>query len=282
MSSPAPVRIDGQTKVLGLLGEHISYTRSPAMHNRAAELLGRNEVYLPLSMPAADVGDFLRIAWSMGAAGFNVTTPHKELVASLFPASGLASANTLYRGKAGWLAASTDGEGFALGLARLGRPLDTFRRIVLLGSGGASLALLAYMGAVLAKVPELYILRRNAQRDAALSAVAPCKPQFLPWSADALRSALQASSANCLLIQASSAPQRGDDLAGFVTALSGFTGTLSDLVYGKPSALYREAVSMGLPAQDGQAMLIEQARLSQQLWWGQAAAYDAMAATFTP
>jgi shikimate dehydrogenase len=269
-----PQAIDGKTTLLGLIGEHISYTQSPALHNRAAQLLARNEIYLPWSMPAADVAEFLRLAWRWGGVGFNVTTPHKELVAGLYPSCGLKSVNTLFRGPHGWQATSTDGEGFAHGLARLGRPLAEFTRVIILGSGGVTTALLAFMAKQVGPKPDLCIVRRSASRDAALTAAAQTTLRFVAWTCDALQQSLVASDESSLLIQASSAPQLGDDLGFLVPALAGFKGTVCDLVYRKPSALYHAAVAMGLPAQDGGPMLIEQARLSQQLWWGQAAAFD--------
>src|SRR5690606_39173443 len=82
---------DGTTRLMGLLGERIDYTGSPAIHNHAAAALGINACYLPLSLPGGQVAPFLAAAWHLGALGFNVTTPHKELVARLVPGSGLAS-----------------------------------------------------------------------------------------------------------------------------------------------------------------------------------------------
>ena len=273
--------IDGKTRLLGVLGEQISYTLSPSLHNLAAQLLGRNEVYLPLSLPAAEVADFLRVAWHLGAVGFNITTPHKRLVAELFPDAGLTSVNTLYRGAQGWQAASTDGEGFALALARLGRPLAAFTRVVILGAGGVTVALLNFMAQELNPLPDIQIVRRSAARDLELVAAAKTQLCFSPWSVHGLQDALRGCDEASLLIQASSAPQHGDDLSALVPALKGFKGTVVDLVYGKPSALYAAALAMGLPAQDGRVMLIEQARLSQQLWWGEAAVFADLATVFT-
>lgn len=255
--------IGGETKLMGVLGENIAYTRSPAMHNRAAAALGIDIAYLPLAMPAAKVASFLDAAWSMGAVGFNVTTPHKGLVASLVPTSGLTSVNTLYRGDSGWLAASTDGEGFARGLGRLGRELSSFSRLVILGAGGAAGAIQEYVASNVGAAPEIVVLSRSSAKT--------------PLTVTALTEQLRDRGADTLLIQATSAPQRGDDLAALVPALERFKGVVADLVYGKPSALYFAAIARNLTAQDGEAMLIEQARLSQMLWWGKSASYEEMA-----
>jgi shikimate dehydrogenase len=275
-----PRAIDGETKLLGLLGEGIAYTQSPKLHNLATSVLRINAVYLPLAMPAAAVPAFLDVAWQLGATGFNVTTPHKALVASLVPGCTLASVNTLYRGPDGWKAASTDGAGFARGLGRLGKTLADFDEIVVLGSGGATTAVLAHICEAAAQRPAIKVLRRTPARDAGLRSALP---QGAPLAFDdltlaVLSAALAGKGERTLLIQATSAPHRGDDLAELVPALKAFRGVVADLVYGKPSALYHAANARDLLAQDGEAMLIEQARLAQQLWWGKAAGYEELAA----
>lgn len=262
--------VDGQTRLMGVIGHQIAYTRSPAMHNAAAARLGINVVYLPIDLPAAKVEGFLDVAWHMGAVGFNVTTPHKALVASLVKGHRLHSVNTLRRGAAGWEAASTDGQGFVRGLARMGRSLADFDTAVILGNGGAVSAILTQLGD-----RPVRILRRDAARDSELRSAQVSFDTFTP---EALKRALDGAGARSLLIQATNAPQHGESLAAFVPALAGFSGAVSDLVYAKPSALVAAAHAKGLAAQDGEAMLIEQARLSQELWWGRAAGYEDMRA----
>ena len=280
MTDPYARLIDGETRLMGVLGEHIAYTLSPRLHNFAANLLGINVAYLALPLPAAGVAPFLAAAWSLGAVGFNVTTPHKALVASLVPEAGLTSANTLYRGAKGWQAASTDGPGWERGLARLGRELGSFAEVVVLGSGGAAVAVLAHLGRVrAASLPAVHVLRRTPARDADVrAALPPATPlTFGEMTAEGLAAALRGKDERTLLVQATSAPQKGDDLRELVPALTDFSGVVSDLVYAKPSALYFAAVAKDLTAQDGEAMLIEQARLSQELWWGRSAPYADMA-----
>ena len=88
---------------------------------------------------------FLTAFWEMGGAGFNVTVPHKELIASMIPGHNLRSVNTVFRGPDGWEATSTDGEGFGRGVERLGTPLSGFKKIVILGNGGAAMAILSWL-----------------------------------------------------------------------------------------------------------------------------------------
>jgi shikimate dehydrogenase len=281
--------VNGETRLLGIVGENIAYTRSPAMHNRAAALLRLDQIYLPFPLPAAALGGFLDVFWRLGGVGLNVTTPHKTAVAELLRARGVPdvpqSVNTLYRPRGGdpaafWAAVSTDGEGFARGLARMSVDAAALEEVVMIGSGGAALALAAHLGAHGTRLRRLTVLRRSSRGDAALKAAVPARLSLRceDLTLATLTAALKGKGETCLLVQATNAPQAGDDLQGLTPALKTFAGFVTDIVYGKPSALYFAALAKDLKAQDGEAMLIEQARLSQQLWWGKAASYEDMAA----
>ncbi len=271
--------VDGETKLMGVLGHGIAYTQSPRLHNFAANQLGQNVAYLPIDIPAAEVKSFLDAAWAMGAVGFSVTKPHKSLVAGLLPKSKLASINTLYRGKSWWEGTSTDGDGFIEGLGRIPIDVGSLAHVVILGAGGATRALVEALVRTAKQKPTIKVLRRSDKSDAALASMLPkgWLVEFLSMDAATLTKALRGKAADTLLIQASSAPQNGDDLGSLVPALEGYRGALADLVYGKPSALYFAAIAKDLVCQDGEAMLIEQARLAQKLWWGRALAYDELA-----
>lgn len=271
--------VDGETKLMGVLGHGIAYTQSPRLHNFAANQLGLNIAYLPIDLPEAAVKPFLDAAWAMGAVGFSVTKPHKGLVARLLPKSPLTSVNTLFRGKTWWEGASTDGEGFVAGLGRLDVDFAQFREITIIGSGGATGALLETFSRVARQDLVVTVLRRNPRHDAALAQALPKSWTFIcqDLGVDALTHVLQGKDAGTLLVQASSAPQNGDDLKILEPALRDFRGVLVDLVYGKPSSLYFAAIAKNLICQDGEAMLIEQARLAQKLWWGRSLPYEDMA-----
>ncbi len=284
MVSEVATLINGRTQFMGLLGEQISYTLSPAIHNHAAKSLGLNLVYLPFPCPAAQVGGFLRVAWEMGAIGFNVTTPHKSLAATLIPGCHQSSINTIYRGVDWWHAASTDGPGFIKGLEHMGASIGEFEDVIFLGDGGVVAAILAHIAALqgskeLSRLPRVSILARSGQVKEELTLNWPDAGllRFAALDVQSLKAAIR-NAPNALLIQATSAPHRGEDLSYLLPALSKFRGAFCDLVYGYSSNLLLDCKRAGLRAQDGRAMLIEQARLSQQLWWGQAASYDELEA----
>lgn len=263
---PSLHSIDGNTRLMGLIGRGISYTLSPLMHNFAAEKLGLNLTYLPIELPN-DVGlqAFLDTAWMIGALGFNVTTPYKAAIAALVGRDDLNSVNVLRRGATWWEGSSTDGLGFVRGLRQMNREISDFESCIVIGNGGAASAIVPYL-----KNQRIYMLRRNPLKDAEFGAA---DIHFLPFQCDALSYAIKQSSRNCLLIQATNSKLSGVNLEQFLPAMDSFAGAVSDLVYNGQSVLCDFAKDKGLPVQDGLAMLIEQARLSQEFWWGASVSY---------
>lgn len=141
------VRAD--TKVFGVLGDPVSHSLSPLVHNTLMRKAGFNGVYLPLRVPQDQWVATLDAYDTLGFHGYSVTIPHKEAVlARGRPASAavteIGAANTLYRSADGaWNCDNTDCaaalDAIRSGL-REGEPLDGKRALVL-GSGGAARAL---------------------------------------------------------------------------------------------------------------------------------------------
>lgn len=268
MAGSPSLHIDGQTRILGLIGRGIGHTLSPIIHNSAIASFSANACYLPFDI-AGEFPElpFFESMWQAGALGFNVTVPFKEKAAELF-APNRVSVNTIFRGEDGFEATSTDGEGFLLGLHELGLGLSDFDAVMMLGYGGAAKALEQTIGSQAPQLP-IYVFKRSS-----------ASPQnkthhlvnFLPFKPRDLEAALKRLP-RALVIQSTSAPLSGESLAEFIPALRFCQGAFVDLVYGKPSALLEASKNLGLPCQDGIPMLIGQALLAQKLWWGRSASY---------
>ena len=275
MSRASARRIDGQTKLMGIVGHQIEFTISPVIHNFAANQLGQNIAYVPFDIAPEKLDELLDTLWDLGCVGFNVTTPHKHAVAKLVETE-LSAVNTVSRGPNGWVGSSTAGVGFDRGIQRMGCQLAEFKTVIFLGAGGAVASLLTYFQDQ-KLTPDITVLRRRADGDEALQAAAPnLSMSFAPWSIEDLQTALDGQTKETLFIQASSAPVKGDDLVSLTPALDNYNGYVVDLVYSHPSQLYFHALSKDLKAQDGEAMLIEQARASQMAWWSRTIEYDVL------
>jgi shikimate dehydrogenase len=122
--------ITGETRLVGLLGDPVSGSLSPAMHNAAFAARGLDWAYVPLAVRAERLEDALRGLVALGFAGANVTTPHKLAAAQLVGAE-TSSVNTLVVTDGRLHGSSTD--------AAILTGLD-FERAAILGDGGAASA----------------------------------------------------------------------------------------------------------------------------------------------
>ena len=73
------MEIGASARLLVILGDPVTHSLSPVMHNAAIRALGLDAVYLALPTPTAKLPVVLDALAAVGAAG-NVTVPHKEAV----------------------------------------------------------------------------------------------------------------------------------------------------------------------------------------------------------
>jgi len=64
------------TKVFGLIGNPVSHSKGPTLHNRAFKEIGFDAMYVPFLVD--DIKEFLKVYSSPDFAGFSVTIPYKE------------------------------------------------------------------------------------------------------------------------------------------------------------------------------------------------------------
>ena len=70
-------------KKLGVLGNGISYSLSPEIHNSFAKEHGIDIVYEIFDIPVNPIG-FIESFFNQGGVGLNITKPYKEIVAEKF------------------------------------------------------------------------------------------------------------------------------------------------------------------------------------------------------
>ena len=140
--------ISGTTGLIGLLGQPVSHSLSPVMHNAALQAMDLNWRYLALPCEAVNLESVLNGLEAVGCRGLNVTIPHKQAVAGLCRelsplAKRLSAVNTLTPLRnGGWHGHNTDAEGF---LAPLQTPAAQWHdaEAVVLGCGGSARAVVA-------------------------------------------------------------------------------------------------------------------------------------------
>ena len=283
VTPPTAPAIGGGTALVGVLGDPVRHSLSPAMHNAAIAVLGLDWAYLALPVTAADLAVVLRALAAIDCRGLNVTLPHKQAAAELADeltplARRLGAVNTLVRREGGgWLGTNTDVEGF---LAPM-RPLVA-REALVLGCGGSARAVVA--GLVDLGVGCIRVAGRDARRlEPFVRSCADWAPGLVPlvWRADTAGSPdpLGAALENADLVVNTTpvgmasgrdpaaverSPLRPDQMAALSPA-----ATVYDLIYTpRPTALLRLAQKQGCRSIDGLEMLVQQGAASLRLWSG--------------
>ncbi len=151
-------KIDGETKIVGVIGNPIMHTLSPFIHNTGIRNLNLNAVYLPFLVDDLEV--FFEMADKLGISGFSVTVPHKlKVIKHLDEVDEsvvkIGACNTVYREGGKWWGTNTDADGFiaplrdffGFGDSNVGQE-EKFRkfpgideiRATIIGAGGAARA----------------------------------------------------------------------------------------------------------------------------------------------
>jgi 3-dehydroquinate dehydratase/shikimate dehydrogenase len=135
-------RLNRKTRVYGVIGDPVSHSLSPLMHNLAFQQKKINAVYLPFLV--RDVKDFLGAIKPLGIAGFSVTLPHKERILRHLDdcdplAAAIGAVNTVVVRSGGRLyGCNTDYVGVLRALERRVRLQGS--RVLLFGAGGVARA----------------------------------------------------------------------------------------------------------------------------------------------
>jgi quinate/shikimate dehydrogenase (NAD+) len=147
MVKPHPV-----THMLGLVGDGITKSKTPPMHEMEGHAQGMSVVYRPIDLMKLgldgekDLPDILAWAKRLGYSGLNITQPCKQLVMPLLDelsprAEELGAVNTVTIGADGKLTGyNTDWCGFQRGLEQALPGGAKDKNVVLVGAGGAGAA----------------------------------------------------------------------------------------------------------------------------------------------
>lgn len=134
-------RIDATTPRYAVLGESLSHTWSPYIHNSLFSVAQINAVYLPITVPKHQLGSAVDVLRSC-FCGFNVTIPYKERIIPFLDeiddaALACGAVNTVENRNGRLIGHITDGLGMLRAIEEAGietRGTDT----LILGGGGAA------------------------------------------------------------------------------------------------------------------------------------------------
>lgn len=251
----------------GVIGWPIGHSRSPLIHNYWMSRYHIDAEYglCPID-PNTDFRAALQALADDGYVGANVTLPHKQnafqAMDELSPmAEKLGAVNTISFKQGRMLGHNTDSDGFIASLDAHG---DQWREapVMVLGAGGAARAIIAALDA--AGVPEIRLTNRTRARAEALVALAPDIVQIGEWEARARMAA------DCgLLVNTTSLGMVGEAPLDMPLDALSAGAMVSDIVYiPLQTDLLTQAQACGLVAIDGLGMLMHQAALSFETWFG--------------
>lgn len=255
---------------VGLIGDPVAHSVSPAMHNAAFMYHGLHEKYVLWPTPAADLAQRVAAVRIAGMRGANVTLPHKTAIVPLLDAidpvvEGVGAANTIVREPDGRLRGlNTDVGGFLRALVATGFEPQG-RAVVLLGAGGAARGV-GY-GLIQAGIRSLVVANRTVERAEALLAdvlattdadpyLLAIDPQHVDFRA-AIAEADLLVNATSLGLDGTSLPIAPELIAPHVLAV--------DLIY-HTTPFLRAAAAHGAATQNGLEMLVQQGALAFEAW----------------
>jgi shikimate dehydrogenase len=249
---------------LVLLGHPLGHTLSPAIQNAALRAAGIDVTYSALDVPSSAVDDAIDTLRRERAAG-NVTIPYKERVRDacdrLTPTAGAVGAvNTFWVAVDGAMVGdNTDVGGFETAARTLLGDLPADARVGLLGAGGGAAAVLRALEGWQGARVRLY--SRDASRAERLL-------QRFRISGEVVSTAQAAARDATLLVNATPVGLRDESVPAQVEWLAKECAVL-DLAYRRgETALVRAARAEGHRAMDGLTMLVEQAALAFERWFG--------------
>jgi shikimate dehydrogenase len=267
----------GSAGLLGIIGNPVRTSLSPAMQQAALRHERLDACYHPYEIAPAQVRAALRALPLFGFWGINVTIPYKEKVLPLLDevddeAAAIGAVNTVVV-RAGRLSGyNTDAEGFRMALEIDGKTALPGARVLLVGAGGAARAV-AY--ACLARgCGSLLIANRSVARARALgralqarfprAAVAAVATQAASWA--------KAAAACDVVVNTTPLGRHAADPLPVPAAALRRGQTVMDISYRpRRTPLLVAAQAAGARTVDGLPMLLHQGALAFTLWTGRAA-----------
>jgi shikimate dehydrogenase len=277
------MEITGKTKILGVIGDPVGHSLSPAMHNAAIAHLGLDYVYLPFPIKSEDLAAAIAGFAAIGLVGFSITIPHKQAILPFLTeisatARLVGAVNTVYRTEKGWCGTNTDVAGFLAPLQPLARDWSQIIPIIL-GSGGAARAVA--VGCRELGCPEIRVVGRNWRNLESFKvswANTPLEGAISLHSWDELPALVSQTQ---LLVNATPLgmwPNIGESPLETAIAERILPDAISyDLIYTpRPTKFLKQAKTQGATAIDGLEMLVQQGAAALEIWLGQPAPVEVM------
>ncbi|HXV74280.1 MAG TPA: shikimate dehydrogenase [Sphingomonadales bacterium] len=250
-----------------LIGKSLRHSASPALFGRWFRHHNIEADYQAMEIDEHEIGRALKDIETGTLAGANVTFPYKESVFQQLArlddaARAIGAVNALARGNGGVRGLNTDAPALAESLRHLlGPGAEPLAAACVFGSGGAARAAIY---ALLRKgMGAIRLVSRNPAAAKKLRAMGHSIALF-PW-----HQAAAAAKGAALLVNATPLGQIGFPPFPALPLEQTGSGAAFDLVYNPPqTAFMKMAEGAGYKTANGFPMLVEQAALSFEAWFG--------------
>ena len=267
--------ISTKTKIAAVIGDPIEHSLSPKLHNYLLEKHQIDGIYIPFRIQKTDLRQSLQSFAKIGLKGCNVTIPHKEETLKICDqlsksASIIGAVNTvIVTADQKLYGHNSDGIGFINNIKQ-NQPSFTFegKKVVMIGAGGAARAICYAL--IKEGVSQITIINRTVVK--AEDLINEFKEKLQPQTKLLAKPyyAIETAFADCdLLINTTSLGMQGQPpLEISINKLPKNT-LVTDIVY-KPliTTLLYKAQERGNPTVTGIGMLINQALIGFEAWYG--------------
>lgn len=268
-------------ELLGVIGNPISHSLSPVMHNSAFQAIKKTAVYVPMLVQEDNLSQAIQGAKALGFTGINVTVPFKEKVIPFLTqmtddARIVGSVNTiLFQGQE-IIGHTTDGAGFQQAMEMEVGINPVGKSFLVLGAGGAARAIAHQLSK---QDCQVYLTNRTldrAQRLASdLEATAIRKPIVIANQQQELAKAVQ--ECQVIINTTSVGMEATKDQSPFPLDLLTQEHQVIDIIYNPAETLLlKTARELGCTVQNGVGMLVWQAVKAWEFWWGITPPVDVM------
>lgn len=270
--------LDEQTEIYGILGNPVSHSLSPYIHNAAFKFHHLNAVFIPFEVNNLDefIEKFVRRETreiTLNFKGFSVTAPHKQAIIKHLDsidetAETIGAVNTVKIVDGELHGYNTDAAGFIEPLKNAYGDLKNVGVAVVGGGGAARAAIHALQN----EGANVTVLVRNLEKSRRLSEEFRIEAEEFGTQSSRLATAK-------IIVNSTPLGTKGAlENETPLTAEQMRNAHLAyDLVYNPFETLFlREAKSANVPTIGGLAMLIAQAMEQSRIWTGRAAPMQAM------
>jgi len=267
---------DASTKIACIIGDPVSHSLSPAIHNAAFAALGLNWVYVAFRVDDSHLAQAVQGLRALGVVGFNVTMPHKKAVARLLDeldveAEMIGAVNTVQAKDGRLIGHNTDGAGLVRSLLVDLAFSVRGKSAVVFGAGGAARAIVVALAT--SGCESLTVVNRTKEKADIL--VELVRANFSACQAKAFGSPEDYSDVMRhadLIVNATSVGMHGGGETPLDVKLICERHIVYDIVYNPEiTALLAAASAAGAAVMGGKRLLLYQGMASFEIWTGRSA-----------